>query len=80
MRSRWVSLGSPRLWLVKALNTTLRPLPLHQYVSSFLVTSCCVGAQYFRQLAASAMTETVMPPEMLANLSAGISFLAVFYI
>ena len=49
VRPRWVSLGSPRLWLVKALNTTSRPLPLHQYVSgqavlcrsSVFSTACC---------------------------------------
>jgi NAD(P)-dependent dehydrogenase (short-subunit alcohol dehydrogenase family) len=64
---RWVSLASPRLLRVKVPSTT------SSRQSSLLCVSYVANenhrAEYHEQMAASAMTETIMPAEMLKQMS-----------
>ena len=64
---RWVLLDLPRPLLMRAQNTTSGRLPSHRYA---VRVNLAEDHQLTRiaQVAASAMTETVMPPELLAGI------------
>lgn len=66
---RWVLLDLPRPLLLRAQNTTSSRPPSHRYAVRIHLAEDHQLTQT-AQVAASAMTETVMPPELLAGIKA----------
>ena len=64
-RQRWVSSASPRHWRGRVPSITSKPIPSRPWEFPFCPRCLLISSHV--QIAASAMTATIMPPEMLQH-------------